>query len=329
MKNHLEEFKDHWQLIKSKILSSSLERISKERISILQKMNTRGMLNSGMAISEVIENFFKNLRERKSDLIQAFKNLIIQKNFFPSDDIKKILQIDLETIFDPEIALRSLYNVHILKESLDTQSQQLKNQLILEHNPLNSDLELLWLELKDHFSNRLNSKANLKAFLSYSTKNKLEGRKVKAKLKELGIDCFLAHEDLIVSEEWKKRIIQELQICDFFIPILSAEFKSSDWCSQEIGLVSQRSDVIFIPLSLDGTVSFGFISHIQSQKIQPSSLSEEFFKPLIDKHPIPIIPHLIKRLEKAGTFAYSESLLKLLEPHFCEIARQGPSDPQG
>lgn len=64
------------------------------------------------------------------------------------------------------------------------------------------------------------------AFISYSTKEKAYSADVKRILEEYGVDCFLAHEDLVVSEEWKHRILEELRRCNVFIPLLKRPFAS-------------------------------------------------------------------------------------------------------
>ena len=100
----------------------------------------------------------------------------------------------------------------------------------------------------------------MKAFISYSTTDKQIAGQVKTILNEYRVDAFLAHEDINVSQEWKDRIIQELNQSSIFVPLLSAAFKQSDWAPQEIGLAFARSEeVLFIPLFVDGTVPFGFI----------------------------------------------------------------------
>ena len=91
-----------------------------------------------------------------------------------------------------------------------------------------------------------------------------------------GNRSFMAHDDLVVSEEWKARILEELKTADILICLLSKHFKTSDWCPQELGFIIARPEVIIIPISIDGTTCFGFINHIQSQSLTlPSELEIE------------------------------------------------------
>ena len=87
-------------------------------------------------------------------------------------------------------------------------------------------------------------------------------------LEEVGIDAFLAHEDLETSDEWQQRIASELRRCDIFVPLLSKNFVKSEWAPQEAGFIAlSRPEVIIAPLSIDETTPFGFFSNIQSSRI--------------------------------------------------------------
>lgn len=156
----------------------------------------------------------------------------------------------------------------------------------------------------------------LKAFISYSTKDKLIGAKVKDILGDFGIEGFLAHNDINISEEWKQRIREELSISDIFIPLLSKNFKNSDWASQETGIAYFR-DILIIPLRLDETIPFGFMNHLQGKPIVINNIPLNYLlRPILDKFGSYIITAAIERLESAGSFRYAESLMELLAPHF-------------
>lgn len=152
-------------------------------------------------------------------------------------------------------------------------------------------------------------------FISYSTKDKLYGMQTKRILEEYGMECFLAHEDLEISEEWKERILEELLRCDVFVPLLSKAFRESDWAPQEIGVIAGRENVAIIPLSIDGTMPFGFISHLQGKRISADGVSEDLLvAALVKKHPRKIIPGMIQRVTGAGGFRKAEAVMKPLVP---------------
>jgi len=155
-----------------------------------------------------------------------------------------------------------------------------------------------------------------KAFISYSSKDKLIGEKVKDTLGDFGIEGFLAHNDINVSEEWKQRIREELSISDIFILLLSKNFKNSDWTSQETGIAYFR-EILIIPLRLDETIPFGFINHLQGKSIEPKEVPSEYLvKPIVDKFPAYMIPKVIEKLGKASSFRYAESAMCMLISHF-------------
>jgi TIR domain len=156
-----------------------------------------------------------------------------------------------------------------------------------------------------------------KAFISYSHKDRKYGAQAKSVLAEVDIDAFLAHDDLHVSDEWRERIIEELMQCDLFVPLLSADFVASKWAPQEIGFIISRPDVAIAPISLDGAVSFGFISHLQSRRISSKGVTRELLvQPLLKRVPRMVLPGLIRIVANAGSFRSAEALMEPLVEYF-------------
>jgi hypothetical protein len=167
----------------------------------------------------------------------------------------------------------------------------------------------------------------IKAFISYSTRDKEHGAAVKAVLDKIGVESFLAHDDILVSEEWKNRILAELKTCEIFVPVLSEAFKGSDWCGQEVGVVAERgSDVLLIPLSIDRTEPYGFISHIQCHHVPGSGIDPH---PIMDavgrKWPSVVIEALLKRVAGAASFRAAEALVAPLVPYFEQMTKEQAS----
>lgn len=167
----------------------------------------------------------------------------------------------------------------------------------------------------------------MKAFISYSHHDRKRGADVKKVLADFGIEAFLAHDDIHVSQEWRDRIMQELKDSRIFVALLSKASRASDWAPQEIGVACSRRDVLVIPLSLDGTKPFGFISHLQgkplSEPFVPLSL---VIGPIVERFPEDVIPVVISRLSNSGGWRYSESLMDLLQPHFRRLTDQQVHD---
>lgn len=108
------------------------------------------------------------------------------------------------------------------------------------------------------------------AFLSYQSADKEVAAKIKVILSQLGVESFLAHEDINVSEEWRLSILAELGKVDLFIPILSTNYYRSIWCKQELGVAAFRG-ITIVPLSVDGSIPEGLMGHIQLTRIDPAA----------------------------------------------------------
>jgi hypothetical protein len=155
------------------------------------------------------------------------------------------------------------------------------------------------------------------AFISYSHIDRKYGAQAKSVLAEVGIEAFLAHEDLDVSEEWRERILKELRRCDLFVPLLSANFLSSIWAPQEAGFIISRPEVAIAPLSIDGTTPSGFLSHIQSRPIPAEGITRELLvEPLARRLPRSVLPGLIRIAGRAGSFRYAEATMRPLVEFF-------------
>lgn len=190
-----------------------------------------------------------------------------------------------------------------------------------EEKTFSVDVETQVSHLKpSESSNDEGASLPLRVFISYSTIDKLIAGDVKAILDKLGLSSFLAHNDIRVSEEWKSRIIEELNGMDVFVALLSKSFKKSDWAAQEVGMALSRKEVLVIPLSVDGTIPFGFMFHIQGKQIATGGISEDsLLEPIIVRFPHKIIPKLIARLANAHGFRNAEALMLPLVPHFAKF----------
>jgi hypothetical protein len=156
-------------------------------------------------------------------------------------------------------------------------------------------------------------RAKVRVFISYSTQDKAAAGAVKHAIASAGFDCFLAHEDLQVSEEWRVRILEELDRCQILVVLLSANYLKSAWGSQEIGIIVGRKDVPIVPLSLDDTIPYGFIANIQGKPIPSTGIDlGTILEPLARRYPRMAIPTLIQRVREAATFRSAEAALKPL-----------------
>jgi hypothetical protein len=162
----------------------------------------------------------------------------------------------------------------------------------------------------------------MRAFLSYQTDDKAVAGDIKKILDRLNVETFLAHEDIEVSAEWRLAIIQELMVTDLFIPILSKNYYTSIWCKQESGMAAYRG-VTIIPLSIDGSVPQGFISHVQSTRINPKQI---YAAPLVTgiarRDKAFAIEGIIKFIGGSGNFRAAEANFEMILPFLKDASKE-------
>ena len=124
---------------------------------------------------------------------------------------------------------------------------------------------------------------SLRIFISYSSKQgKLVGE-LKYFLEQKGFEVFIAHDDIEGGVKWKGEIIRNLKRCDIFVPIISTDFKNSDWTDQETGIALNENKHI-IPLWID-IPPYGFIDEIQGIKInhmEPEAIANVVFMSVVE-----------------------------------------------
>lgn len=160
-------------------------------------------------------------------------------------------------------------------------------------------------------------------FISYSVSDKVKAGVVQDLLNSMDIECFLAHEDIDISEEWQNRIVEELRACKAMVYLASKAATQSEWCLQETGIARLR-DIPFIPLSLDGDYPRGFVQCYQAgntNKAKPEKGPREWdwtsiflYRKLFPHFRNNVIRAYCERLRGPSSFASSEFSLAILEP---------------
>jgi hypothetical protein len=102
-------------------------------------------------------------------------------------------------------------------------------------------------------------------FISHASKEKTVAGSLKEKLQQKGFRVFLAHDDIEGGEEWMKMLYEKIQECDVFLILLSQEYHKANYTDQETGIAYAMNKPM-IPISLDGTVPYGFMSKYQATK---------------------------------------------------------------
>ena len=136
---------------------------------------------------------------------------------------------------------------------------------------LSKSFEWVTIEQFDYIKqNFYDLECDLNAFISYSSDDKEFAGIVKNALSNLGINSFLAHEDITPSQEWQVEIVNKLNTCNIFVPIITENFRESDWTAQESGAAFIKGmDIVPISINFPGKpyiLPYGFISKYQALK---------------------------------------------------------------
>lgn len=109
-------------------------------------------------------------------------------------------------------------------------------------------------------------------FISHLTEYKIAARNLKICMKEYGIDCFVAHEDIQVLKEWEIEIENALFSMDALCAIVTPDFRNSDWCDQEVGIALGQKKAV-LPISKE-MMPYGFFGKYQALKSTGKNANE-------------------------------------------------------
>lgn len=132
------------------------------------------------------------------------------------------------------------------------------------------------LMAKHAISEQIRSDSRILVFLSYNTKDKAIAGRLKRALVDEGINAFLAHDDIEVSDEWQSVILQNLDECDAIVPILEKSFRESPWTDQEVGIAIGKGKLV---MSVFGEATpHGFASAKQGVQLSRQNVAETAHK---------------------------------------------------
>ncbi len=120
---------------------------------------------------------------------------------------------------------------------------------------------------------------HLKLFVSHKSEHKKLVNELSNSLLPYGISCFVAHEDIEPTTEWRNEIENALRSMDVFLAFLTDNFSDGDWTNQEVGFAIARG-VPIIPLKMSSKDPCGFMSIYQAlhgQVDNPKRLTKDMF----------------------------------------------------
>jgi hypothetical protein len=122
--------------------------------------------------------------------------------------------------------------------------------------------------------------------VSHSAKQRDEVGDLKRELRILGIDAFVAHDDINPTDEWRDVIELALRTCEAMTAYLTSDFHPSRWADQEIGAGLARS-ILIIPIR-KGETPYGFMGKYQAlsgANKQAPRLADDLYD-ILANHPL-------------------------------------------
>jgi hypothetical protein len=163
----------------------------------------------------------------------------------------------------------------------------------------------------------------LEIFLSYSVIDRKLAGQMKRIFNRNGLKVFLAHDTIKPSADWQDEILQHLQTMDVFIPLLTNNFKNSNWTGQETGIAIQR-EVLIIPLNIEIN-PYGFIQKYQAINISKISIEytcEKLIKIIYEKMKNKFLDSIILYFSKSDCFDDANERAKLIRKYDGYTVRQ-------
>jgi len=156
------------------------------------------------------------------------------------------------------------------------------------------------------------------AFLSHAHEDRLVARKLADELKKIAISAFVAHEDIKLGDEWESALLERIKNCELFIAILSENFHQADYTDQEVGIAHGLGKII-LPLSVDKTMPYGFLTKFQAKKISPEIDGDEVSKIFAEYVPkaskTRVEDRLIYSLINSNSFSEASYYAKILSKY--------------
>lgn len=148
----------------------------------------------------------------------------------------------------------------------------------------------------------------IKTFISYSSRDKRIAGVFKNRLEGLGIglEVFLAHEDIMGSKEWEDEIVYSLERSEIFVPLITENFYDSEWTNQESGMARITKQLI-IPICWKVTPQ-GFTKRYQAIFVKDEDNFLDVcdqIREIISQHPIlgkHIVDAAIANFVDSGSF---------------------------
>jgi hypothetical protein len=153
-------------------------------------------------------------------------------------------------------------------------------------------------------------------FVSHTHAHRGFAGQLRASLRRVGIDAFVAHDAIGPTSEWRDVVESALRTCDALIAILTPDFIESEWCDQEVGFCVARS-VLVVPLRMPDS-PHGFIGIYQGLTLGEAETGYTAAPRLFDllaSHELTrrrMVRPVITRYVRSGSFQNTRDVFPLL-----------------
>tara|TARA_R110002096_G_scaffold416576_2_gene619212 strand:+ start:22726 stop:23436 length:711 start_codon:yes stop_codon:yes gene_type:complete len=188
-----------------------------------------------------------------TEKLQLIENIAIELQSRYTFDVINIFfkEFKVNPEFDPSYNSKRLYSQDRLKGVEIAEIVKIAKELDIDTDNVIKEPPKNW-----------ENTSSVKAFISHTSKDKANAKKLRDALKGYNVDGFVAHEDIKPSEEWQEEIRKALNSMDIFISMHTTGFSGRIWCQQEIGYAAARN-IKMIPIKFDEDPE-GFIAKIQA-----------------------------------------------------------------
>ena len=102
----------------------------------------------------------------------------------------------------------------------------------------------------------------VRLFISHTSAHREAAGDIRDWMSPLGVDAFVAHDSIEPTRAWQDVIESALATCHALAALLTADFKQSNWCDQEVGFAVGRG-ILIIPVKI-GIDPYGFVGRVQA-----------------------------------------------------------------
>jgi len=171
-----------------------------------------------------------NFGMNAADRIRLIRLIADELAKYEYSDIDLILgQFDLP-ISDQWSGEKRDYVIHMTQHCADESLMALSSFIEDEvgkrviHGSLTKSVEQCW------------EQGTIRLFISHSSEQKSEVGELKKILALFKVACFVAHDDIVTSEEWEKELLSGLDSCHAVVAWVTEDFNTSAYAQQEMGI---------------------------------------------------------------------------------------------